>query len=240
MYVPNVIPHWLVQNWHASFGSPWREIGLSLAALICGAIVGSERQEREKPAGMRTLILVTLGSAVFTMLSFVFNTSTGDSGRVVAQIVTGIGFLGAGVIMRSHGTISGTTTAATIWVGAAIGMTVGAGYPVAGAGLSILVRGVLTGIYLLETKSLSKISPCSIAIDFNPEHGKTRVRIERILVYAAIALNEVQWSRLEDGSGLERLNMELRMQRHHLRDMLDEISAIPAVKVVAGLSSAPK
>lgn len=73
--------------------APWLQITLAGVAVICGAVVGVERERREKPAGLRTLVLVCLGSAVFTVVSFVFTSTSGDSGRVAAQIVTGIGFL---------------------------------------------------------------------------------------------------------------------------------------------------
>src|SRR5512136_1183018 len=131
--------HWLTQSWRGELPSPWLEVVLVFTAVCCGAIVGTERERQDKPAGLRTLILVCLGSAVFTMVSYAFTTTTGDSGRVAAQIVTGIGFLGAGAILHSRTTVSGMTTAAAIWMMAAIGITVGAGRPVAGVGLALLV-----------------------------------------------------------------------------------------------------
>src|SRR5277367_3716319 len=143
---------WLWQSLWGHIPSPWVEMVLMMFAILCGTLLGDERQRREKPAGLRTLALVCLGSAVFTMLSFAFTSITGDSGRVAAQIVTGIGFLGAGVILHGRRTISGMTTAATIWVMAAIGMTVGAGYGLAGLVLSILVNRVLVGFFLYETR----------------------------------------------------------------------------------------
>src|SRR5690349_15935008 len=85
--------NWLTQSCWQTLGPVWSAIVLPLAAIIAGGIVGSERERHQKPAGMRTLILVSLGAAIFTMSSFAFVTTTGDSGRVAAQIVTGIGFL---------------------------------------------------------------------------------------------------------------------------------------------------
>src|SRR5512133_73116 len=99
--------HWPTFNVRGDLGAPWLEILLALAAVLCGAIVGSERERQDKPAGLRTLILVCLGSAVFTMASYAFTSTTGDSGRVAAQIVTGVGFLGAGAIIHSRTTVSG-------------------------------------------------------------------------------------------------------------------------------------
>jgi len=99
-----------------------------LLAAGLGAAIGIEREFRRKPAGLRTNILIALGSALFTMLSIqAANTGLGTPDRIAAQIVTGIGFLGAGVIMRSRGSVHGMTTAATIWVNAGIGMAAGAG-----------------------------------------------------------------------------------------------------------------
>ena len=230
--------NWLIQDWRLVLHAPWREVFLVFASIGCGAIIGSERQKHEKPAGMRTIILVTLGATVFTMASFLFTSTTGDSGRVAAQIVTGIGFLGAGVIMRGRGTISGTTTAATIWVAAAIGIIVGAGHVGAGLGLSILVLSVLTGVAALESRDLARIRPVPIVIDFDPDHGKARVRLERILIDFNVPRSSMEWSRPTDGADTRRLTLQLRLHAHHVCDMLDDMVADPSVKSVDGIPEA--
>jgi putative Mg2+ transporter-C (MgtC) family protein len=102
----------------------WR---LLLAAGL-GAAIGLEREYRQKPAGLRTNILIALGSALFTILSSLMGHEAGTADRISAQIVTGIGFLGGGAILRSGKAVRGMTTAATIWVNAAIGMAAGAGH----------------------------------------------------------------------------------------------------------------
>lgn len=100
---------------------------LCLAALL-GGVLGLEREWRQKYAGLRTNILIAIGSALFTMMSIDLSaTSGGDPTRVASQIVTGIGFLGAGAIMRTGASVRGLTTAAMIWVNAAIGVAVGGG-----------------------------------------------------------------------------------------------------------------
>jgi putative Mg2+ transporter-C (MgtC) family protein len=99
----------------------WR---LLLAAGL-GAAIGLEREYRQKPAGLRTNILIALGAALFTILSTLMGH---DTDRVAAQIVTGIGFLGGGAILRRGSAVQGMTTAATIWVNAAIGMSAGSGH----------------------------------------------------------------------------------------------------------------
>jgi putative Mg2+ transporter-C (MgtC) family protein len=98
-----------------------------LLAAGLGAAIGVEREIRQKPAGLRTNVLIGVGSALFTMISLQVGAVSGTPDRIAAQVVTGIGFLGAGAIMRSGLSVHGMTTAATIWVNAAIGMAAGAG-----------------------------------------------------------------------------------------------------------------
>jgi putative Mg2+ transporter-C (MgtC) family protein len=98
-----------------------------LLAAGLGAAIGLEREYRRKPAGLRTNILIAVGSALLTILSIVIGGAGATPDRIAAQIVTGIGFLGAGAILRSGKRVLGLTTAATIWVNAAIGIAAGAG-----------------------------------------------------------------------------------------------------------------
>lgn len=106
---------------------PWGELALRLAiAILVGGLIGAEREYQDKAAGLRTLIFICLGAMLFS--TFAIETSTGGDGRpIIAGIVTGVGFLGAGVIMREGGKVTGLTTAATIWLTAALGMGIGAG-----------------------------------------------------------------------------------------------------------------
>lgn len=122
---------------------------LALAAGLGGAI-GLEREYRQKPAGLRTNMLIGLGSALFAILSVELGTAAGSPDRVAAQVVTGIGFLGAGAILRSGDNVYGLTTAATIWVNAAIGTAAGLGkYAIAYSGAGITL-GVLLLLPLME------------------------------------------------------------------------------------------
>jgi putative Mg2+ transporter-C (MgtC) family protein len=114
-----------------------------LLAAGCGAVLGLEREYHQKPAGLRTNILIALGSALFTILSINVGHDGGTTDRISAQIVTGIGFLGGGAILRSGNTVHGMTTAATIWVNAAIGMAAGAGHFVVAALSAVLTLVVL-------------------------------------------------------------------------------------------------
>ncbi len=128
-------------------------VKLLLAALM-GGTVGFERELAGKPAGLRTNILICVGAALLMDLSvrigIVEGQRIGDPSRIAAQIVTGVGFLGAGTIMQAQGTVMGLTSAATIWVVAAIGMTLGAGLFIEGVGATLLVTFVLAGLGGLE------------------------------------------------------------------------------------------
>jgi putative Mg2+ transporter-C (MgtC) family protein len=99
-----------------------------LTAALLGAVLGFEREIKQKSAGLRTNVLIAVGSALFTAMSYeLAEGDTADPSRVAAQIVTGIGFLGAGAIMRTGSGVQGLTTAATVWVNAAVGVAAGGG-----------------------------------------------------------------------------------------------------------------
>jgi putative Mg2+ transporter-C (MgtC) family protein len=98
-----------------------------LLATAIGGVIGAERELRRKSAGFRTNILIALGAAIFTVCSLTLGQGVGDPTRISAQIVTGIGFLGAGTILRNRDGVHGLTTAATVWVNAALGVAAGGG-----------------------------------------------------------------------------------------------------------------
>ena len=113
-----------------------------LLAALWGGIVGAEREYRSKSAGFRTMIMISMGSCFFTMMSMWIGTANNPD-RIASNIVTGIGFLGAGVIFRGDNRVNGITTAAAIWAVAAVGMGIGAGYYFASASASVLILIVL-------------------------------------------------------------------------------------------------
>ena len=118
---------------------------LMLAAVLGGAI-GAERELNDQPAGLRTHMLLTTGACLFTLISaYGFGRGT-DPSRIAAQIVTGIGFLGGGAIVRYGLTVKGVTTAASIWATASVGVAIGAGSYVLGVGGAVLVVGTLFGL----------------------------------------------------------------------------------------------
>jgi putative Mg2+ transporter-C (MgtC) family protein len=128
----------------------WAELG---TAVLCGFIIGLERQLRGKPAGIRTSILIVMGTYAFIAASMSVNTSMTDPSRIIGQVITGVGFLGAGVMLARDGMVLGVTSAATIWMLAAIGVCIGIGQDLVAIKLSLLVVVVLVGIDLLENSS---------------------------------------------------------------------------------------
>jgi putative Mg2+ transporter-C (MgtC) family protein len=113
-----------------------------------GGLVGLERELEHKPAGLRTIILVCLGSTIFMLIGHELGLINSELGRIVAGVVTGIGFLGAGAIIRARGEVYGLTTAATIWLASGLGLAVGAGFYMLAiiACISVLVVLRLLGI----------------------------------------------------------------------------------------------
>jgi putative Mg2+ transporter-C (MgtC) family protein len=126
----------------------WLRLG---TAVLCGGIVGLERQLRGKAAGIRTSILICLGTQLFVTLGASFGGERVDPTRVLGQVVTGIGFVGGGVILAREGAIIGVTSAAVIWVLAALGALIGLGHLLAAIVLTLITVGLLTGVELLES-----------------------------------------------------------------------------------------
>ena len=150
-----------------------------LLAALWGSIVGAEREYRGKSAGFRTVIMISIGSCFFTMMSERIG-GPGNPDRIASNIVTGIGFLGAGVIFRGDNQVNGITTAATIWAVAAVGMGIGGGYYFAAAYASFLIMVVLALLPFCERyiDGLNQIKEYSVKADFfdNP-----KIKIEQLL-----------------------------------------------------------
>ncbi len=127
----------------------WKSI---LSAVFCGTAIGLERQLRGKPVGIRTASLIVLGTYLFLATAFGLEGNAMDPSRVIGQVITGIGFLGAGVMLAKEGSVIGVTSAASIWVLAAIGVVISAGNLEAAIKLSLLVVAILYGIDILEDR----------------------------------------------------------------------------------------
>ena len=122
-----------------------------LAALLCGFLLGIERERKDKPAGLRTIVLITMGATLFMIVSLMIALVTEgpesitrvDPSRVASEVVAGIGFLGAGAIIQARGSVHGLTTAAVIWFAAGIGLAIGMGFPLISIGATLLALLVL-------------------------------------------------------------------------------------------------
>jgi putative Mg2+ transporter-C (MgtC) family protein len=139
-----------------------------LLAALWGGIVGAEREFRSKSAGFRTMILISMGSCLFTILSMDIG-FPGNPDRIASNIVTGIGFLGAGVIFRGENRVNGITTAASIWAVAAVGMGIGSGHYRDSAVASLLILLVLAVLPYLEKliDELNQSKEYSVHCDFS-------------------------------------------------------------------------
>lgn len=131
---------------------PLSWIGI-ISSIVCGSIIGLERQVYGKPAGIRTSALICISVYIFVALSKTIVAESGagaDASRVLGQVVTGVGFLGGGVILSKEGDVYGVTSASTIWAIAAIGAVIGFSYYGLGAVLTAVVVFILTGVNLFE------------------------------------------------------------------------------------------
>lgn len=166
-------------------------LGALVLAIVLGGAIGLEREVRGKAAGLRTNILICVGATLFTHLSITLAGFQGDPSRIAAQIVTGVGFIGAGTILHARGHISGLTSAATIWLVAAIGVAIGAGAPFEAAGATLLVVLVLAVLGRLEKflKVYASVSRVVVEVPRDP----TRVaQIEQVVRAAGLEVEELR------------------------------------------------
>jgi putative Mg2+ transporter-C (MgtC) family protein len=205
-------------------------------AILCGGLIGLEREFRDKPAGVKTNTLICLGSALYTAVSVVLATTLknpngyfSDVTRVAAQIVSGVGFLGGGAIIQARGTVRGLTTAATIWVVAAIGMFIGLGNTEVGVGVTVLVIPILLLADVLERILLGHTYHFSIEVLFEDESDHARSFINELLSKNELTLSEFQENSTESGKMIS-----LRYNGHRLdhRNFLLALWSTPGVKAV--------
>ena len=193
---------------------------VGLATLLAGGI-GLERELGGKPAGLRTNILICIGSVLYTHLSVAMVGSAPDPTRVAGQIVTGVGFIGAGTILHARGAVVGLTSAATIWVVAAIGVALGSGYYLEGIATTLVVLAVLAGLGRIEKLVQRQSMRSTITVHARP--GPTVLEdLETLVRRAGVELSAVS-SRQEnvdlvidfDVRGSKRLHDQLMITLLH-------------------------
>ena len=128
-----------MESWQLVSNNQWEMVIRLVIAAFLGAVIGYERARAKKPAGIRTHLLVCMGAALFTVISIWGFAGSADPSRIAAGVVVGVGFLGAGTILRQERGVAGLTTAATIWAVAAIGVAIGTGLYIAGAVAAVIV-----------------------------------------------------------------------------------------------------
>jgi putative Mg2+ transporter-C (MgtC) family protein len=200
-----------------------------LIAVILGGVIGLEREMHERPAGLRTHALVCLGSALITIISISLY-PTGDSGRIAAQIVSGIGFLGAGTILRQGNIVRGLTTAASLWTVAGIGMAVGVGGIVAVLAVvaALIVMLTLIGVKYVEPrlwKEAIERGRHELYFELNREGGRNLERIMNNLKALEITIESCS-SSIDPGSPVKSYRLVMmvphNIDQHAIINMLDK------------------
>ncbi len=205
-----------------------------LAAAALGAGLGLEREIHGHPAGMRTHMLVTLGSAIFTVLSIygfqIAGTAQSDPSRIAAQVVTGIGFLGAGAIAKYGPNIRGLTTAGSLWVAASVGIAAGAGaYFVAIVGALIAVVALWPLHILVQRLELARAR--TLRVRLRLKRLDAFAQVSQILLSRHIAIGSIQSEKSRRG---HIMDVELKIAGSESgHTFLAEIEAIPGVAVEA-------
>lgn len=204
-------------------------------ACLCGLLVGMERELKGKPAGLRTITLITVGATLFMIVSdLVALTTEGpeaitrvDPSRIASQVVSGIGFLGAGAIIQSRGSIHGLTTAATIWVAAGIGLCVGVGFPVLGLGITLLVLLVLVALQPVRSWLSRRGERSTIDLEM-PNDGLIFERVKNIL--GSHDLPEDNLSLVEHEGDRIVLRVRHKKEGAGSQRLLEELAAVNGIR----------
>ncbi len=212
---------------------------LALAAVL-GGLIGLERESLNRPAGLRTYTLVSVGSALAMVVSIdiylqYYHSVQADPGRIAAQVVSGIGFLGAGTIMKEGATVRGLTTAAGLWVVACIGLAVGAGLYVPALVTTLLILFVL--IYFVKFEQyitgLREYKGILMVVDDRPGQVGT---IGSILGDIGVLIKNIQLTRAEDDDELEvELLLELPAGIS-IDEVISELSTVKGLRNIDRLN----
>ncbi len=207
-----------------------------ILSLILGGAIGLERESRYQPAGLRTHILITLGSTLIMLVSIYIpqtftNFPNGDPGRLAAQVVSGIGFLGAGAIFRLGANVRGLTTAATIWISAAIGLAVGAGLYWGALLGAMVVLFVLIVLSRVERKYFPDISNKVLRVHFKSADFETDAVVQILHRYKIRYLTLSVKQMLDENKSQVRFSVKMP-DVIALKPLFREIGSIPNVSEV--------
>ena len=210
---------------------PLLEIFLRLAAaLVAGGIIGYERERDSQPAGLRTHMILALGAALVMILSVNIGIKFGsDPSRLAAQVVSGVGFLGAGAILRFGFNVKGLTTASTLWTTAMVGMAIGYGYYLVSLFAVVITIIVLTLVERFEKKFVRVNVIRTVVVDVHEREGILR-EVRKTISKMADALFAFSVQKSVKNKHM-RLEIVARFNRNEkLEDMLEVISSIEGVK----------
>ena len=202
-----------------------------LLAVVCGGIIGMERTLHHRPAGFRTHILVCLGAAMTTLTSqylYLYLDYYTDMARLGAQVVAGIGFLGAGTIVISRQRVRGLTTAAGLWAAAIIGLAVGAGFYEGAILATILIELAATVFLKIEKQVITKTSNIHIFLEYNKPKA-----LEEVLTYCHA--REIQIMHLEISRSKEPENVTIALLSVRLAHQMKAEEALKAMVDVDGV-----
>ena len=209
---------------------PEQGIRLGLAVVL-GGVIGLEREASDKPAGLRTNILICLGSTLMMILSIEvarhFAVTAADPGRIAQGVITGIGFLGAGTILHSRGGVTGLTTAATTWAVSGIGLALGAGFYALAAVTTLLILLVL---WVLGKVAHVKQPHWAVRVVSDEAAGLEAAR--SLLEGEGVALAGWSYHRLRDGHSVV---LQCTVTRGEMTRLLSRLSAAPGIRSVKQL-----
>jgi len=200
-----------------------------LVALVLGAVVGLERERQERAAGLRTVTMVSLGSCLFTIVG-AYGFPNTDPSRVAAQIVTGIGFLGAGTIFLRKDLVRGLTTAATIWAVAAIGMAAGTSQYIVAVFTTLLILSVLMVLKPIEKRFFKRPSEALVSVVI--PRGESEVeRVRAVLGVIGAFPMSIRIHELNDTD--DRLEIDVGLPAHRTTsDLLRQLRTIEGAKQI--------
>jgi putative Mg2+ transporter-C (MgtC) family protein len=208
-----------------------------LLSFLVGMLIGFEREANHQPAGLRTHILISIGSTVVMLISIyipqTFTSHVGDPGRIAAQVVSGIGFLGAGAILKFGTDVKGLTTAASIWAMAAIGLAIGAGMYTNGLISVAVVLFALTVMNLFEQYAFKQRTLRKIVIEVKKKDSDT-AKFENILKDFDVRISSTGFER-NVGDASEKVTYVVAVTKElnvkHLSDALEKEPGIVSISV---------